>query len=254
MTTTLDESMAALIGVGIDTARYGHRVTFLRPDKQPAAAPLDVLESAAGYAQLHHTLERLHGLQPDVKFHVRIDAAGQYATHLEQFLRGLPLPLEVSTGEPARNAAYRKAHYPKSKSDPTDSLATARYAVVERPQGTPATPPEFFVLREVLGQLESQTKQTTRLINQLHNLLARVFPELATLVADLGTSWVLRLLARYPTPQRLARAQPQSMAAIPYLKPALGAALQQAARSSVGSLQGDIAEALVREKRSTRSR
>jgi len=28
------------IGVGIDTARYGHRVSFLRPDRQPAAKPL----------------------------------------------------------------------------------------------------------------------------------------------------------------------------------------------------------------------
>ena len=25
------------IGVGIDTARYGHRVCFLRPDREPAA-------------------------------------------------------------------------------------------------------------------------------------------------------------------------------------------------------------------------
>ena len=32
---------SAIIGVGIDTARYGHRVTFLRGDKQPAAPPLD---------------------------------------------------------------------------------------------------------------------------------------------------------------------------------------------------------------------
>jgi hypothetical protein len=37
------------IGVGIDTARYGHRVSFLRPDRQPAAKPLTVLENQAGY-------------------------------------------------------------------------------------------------------------------------------------------------------------------------------------------------------------
>ncbi len=43
---------AVTIGVGIDTARYGHRVTFLKADRQPAAPPLDVLESAAGYEQL----------------------------------------------------------------------------------------------------------------------------------------------------------------------------------------------------------
>ena len=31
------------IGVGIDTARYGHRVSFLRPDRKPAAQPLTVM-------------------------------------------------------------------------------------------------------------------------------------------------------------------------------------------------------------------
>lgn len=50
-TTTLDR-----LGVGSDTARYGHRVSFLRPDRQPAAKPLTVLESRAGYQALHHRL------------------------------------------------------------------------------------------------------------------------------------------------------------------------------------------------------
>lgn len=44
------------IGVGIDTARYGHHATFLRPDSQPAAANLTFAESSAGYAQLEARL------------------------------------------------------------------------------------------------------------------------------------------------------------------------------------------------------
>lgn len=246
MATVCDEA-SAVIGVGIDTARYGHRVTFLRSDKHPAAPPLDVLESQAGYEELRQALERLTTRYPGAKLHVRIDAAGQYAANLECFLRSLPLPLEISLGEPARNAAYRKAHFPKRKTDASDSFANARYAVVERPAATPGTPPEFLALREVVSQLESQAKQTTRLINQLHNLLGRVFPELATLVSDLGRSWVLSLLTRYPTPQRLARAKLSSLATIRYLKPDKAAAVHQAAARSIGSFCGEIAESLIRE-------
>jgi transposase len=246
MATVFDEA-CAVIGVGIDTARYGHRVTFLHADKQPAAPPLDVLESHAGYELLGQTLGRLAERYPAARIHVRIDAAGQYAANLEYFLRRLPLPLEISMGEPNRNAAYRKAHFPKRKTDASDSLANARYAVVERPAATPATPPAFLTLREVVSQLESQVKQTTRLINQLHNLLGRVFPELAPIVVDLRKSWALHLLARYPTPQRLARAKLSSLAAIPYLKPERATLIQQAAQHSVASFQGPIAESLVRE-------
>src|ERR1700674_2952990 len=87
------------IGVGIDTARYGHRVSFLRPDRQPAAKPFTVLENQASYHALRERLERLHQQHPQAQFHVRIDAAGQYATNLEGFLRSLSLPITLSIGE-----------------------------------------------------------------------------------------------------------------------------------------------------------
>lgn len=247
MTTLCVDSVSTVIGVGIDTARYVHRATFLRADKQPAAPPLDVSESRQGYEQLASELRRLHAREPGTRFHIRLDAAGQFAVNLEQFLRGLSLPIELSVGEPARNAAYRKAHFPKRKADATDSFANARYAVVERPSATLATPPEHLALREVASQLKSQVTQTTRLICQLHGLLARVFPELAVLVRDLSACWVLDLLARYPTPARIARARLSSLESIPYIKAKTAAAIQQAAQTSVGGLHGAAAEILVQE-------
>jgi hypothetical protein len=48
------------IGVGFDTARYGHHVSFLRTDRQPAANAFTFAESPAGYAELRQALERLH--------------------------------------------------------------------------------------------------------------------------------------------------------------------------------------------------
>src|SRR5262245_54414251 len=77
------------IGVGIDSARYGHGVSFLRPDRQPAAKPLTVLENQAGYQALQQRLEQLHHQHPQAYFQIRIDAAGQYAANLEHFLRAL---------------------------------------------------------------------------------------------------------------------------------------------------------------------
>src|SRR5580704_17960010 len=120
-TTSLDR-----IGVGIDAARYGHRVSFLRPDRQPAAKPLTVLESQAGYQSLQERLETLHRQHPEAHFHVRIDAAGQYAANLEAFLRALHLPMTISIGEPKRNKDYQKAHFPKRPTDDTESQAMAR--------------------------------------------------------------------------------------------------------------------------------
>ena len=235
------------IGVGIDTARYGHRVSFLRPDRKPAAKPLTVMENRAGYQALQDRLNQLHEQHPTANFHVRIDAAGQYAVNLELFLRSLKLPMTISVGEPKRNKDYQKAHFPKRTTDDTESQAMARFAVVELPNATPAPSTPMILLREVAGRLQSKVKQTTQAINRLHNLLARVFPELATLTQDMSAGWVLKLLDKYPTAERIAQAQIASLEKIPYLSVEQAHAVHQAAKQSVASLRGELAEALVRD-------
>ena len=235
------------VGVGIDTARYGHYVSFLRDDKKRALPPVSITESRSGYRRLQRKLEQLRQRYPEAEIYVRIDAAGQYAYNLETFLRSLDLPLIVSVGEPKRNKDYRQAHYPKRKADAVESLAMARYAVVERPGASRATPLEFASLRRVASRLQAQVKQSTRLTNQLHETLSAVFPELATQVYDIASRWVLTLLKKYPTPQRIAAARLSSLKAIPFLPKERAEQIQAAARESVGGVQGDVAEQVVRQ-------
>src|SRR5690606_29512335 len=149
---------------------------------------------------------------------------------------------------PARNKAYRQAHYDKRKADPVESLACARFAVVERPPATPHNPQIFQQLRDVVALLEASAKQQTRLVNQLHNLLARVFPELAVHVPNLSAAWILTLLDNYPTPQKLAAAKLQTLIQIPHLDQQTAQKLQQQAAQSMGSSSGELAEELVRRK------
>src|SRR4051812_25578658 len=210
-------SAAVSIGVGFDTARYGHHVSFLRSDRQPAAQAFSFAESPAGYAQLRRAFDQLRQKFGEVHFSIRIDAAGQYAANLEGFLRAPPWEKTISVGQPKQNRDYRNVHFPKRKADAVDSQACARFAVVEQPAPTPETPPEFARLHELAAALEGQIKQTTRLVNRLHNRLARVFPELALEVGALSASWVLRLLEKSPSPAKIAGAHSASLVKIPHL-------------------------------------
>jgi transposase len=236
--------------VGIDTSRYGHYAVFLRDGQQPAAAELMFAESAAGYAQLRQRLNRL-AEQGAAVLHVRLDAAGQYADNLLHFLRGLAWPgvtLEISCGDPQRNKNYRAALFGTQKSDPLEARAAARYALHERPAAAAVQTPELRLLRQVASRLQATVRQRTRLINQLHQLLALAFPELALLVSDISLGWVLELLTRYPTAECLAVAPAQDLAAIPYLPHAHIAGLLEHARSSIASLRGPLVEDLVRDQ------
>ena len=233
------------IGVGIDTARYGHRVTFLDEHRRPAAPSLSITESQQGYGSLADSLCQLQRKFPQATLRVRIDAAGHYATNLEAFLRNLPLQLEISLGQPKQNKDYQQVHFPKRKSDDTDSHAVARYAVVEAPPATAASAPEILALREVASWLQSQAADCTRAINQLHNLLARVFPELGTLTNNIAGTAILNLLSKYPTAEHVARARLESLQRIPHLKPELAKRLHEAAAISVASLRGPVAAQLI---------
>ena len=235
------------IGVGIDTARYGHVVSFLRPDRQPAAKKLLVMEDQAGYQALRQRLEQLHQQHPQAHFNVRIDAAGQYAKNVEHFLRGLPWSMTLSIGEPKRNRDYQKAHFPKRQTDETESIAMARFAVVEEPTATAPIPEALAVLAEVAARLQAQIKQATQTVNRFHNLLARVFPELAGLANNFAAAWVLELLAKYPSAAKIGQARLASLLKIPYLPKNKAERIHQAAQQSVAGLRGPIAETLVGE-------
>lgn len=243
----MNSNESVLIGVGIDTARYGHHAAFLRADLQPAAQELRFAESPAGYAEFRQALERIHNCNSNIHFCIRIDAAGQYAVNLEQFVRSLPFDKTITIGQPKQNKDYCSVHFPKRKADSVEAQACARFAVVEQPRPTPQTPPAFNQLRDVCAALEGQVKQTTRLVNQLHNRLSRVFPELALEATELNAQWVLRLLAKYPTPAKIAGARMASLLSIPYMTEDKAERIQAAALHTVASATGSVAEGLIRE-------
>ncbi len=159
----------------------------------------------------------------------------------------LALPMTLSIGEPKRNKDYQKAHFPKRQTDETESIAMARFAVVEEPAATAAVPEEMAVLAAVAGRLHAQSKQATQAVNRLHLLLARVFPELANVTNNFAAAWVLELLTKYPSAAKIGQARLASLEKIPYLSKAKAQEVHQAAKQSVGSLRGAVAEALVGE-------
>ncbi len=246
----MNSAEAKHIGIGIDTARYGHHVSFMDDQKRQAAKPFHFNEDAKGYQSLHSAIEQLCQKQPGCVLHIHVDAAGQYAENLLQWLskQQWPATVVISVGQPARNKAYRKAHYDKRKADPIESLACARFGVIERPDATfqPAT--EFSVLRDAVAQMEASATNRARLINQLHNMLARAFPELAVIVKDVSAKSILKLLELYPTAERIAAAPIGSLAKLPHIGPELAAQLHEAAKVSTAANRNRTTQQLIVRK------
>ena len=253
-------AVAARFGVGIDTSRYGHYACFLRDDLQPADDELAFAESADGYDLFRQRLACIAARHPAVTFVVRLDAAGPYADNLLHFLpqldraSGQPVrcianaQVILSCGDPQRNKNYRAALFGAKKSDPVEARAAARFALTQRPAPAVAVSPPLRLLRQVAGRLQSVVRQRTRLINQLHHLLALSFPELALLVKDVSQGWVLEVVHRYPTAELLGAACAADLDAIAYLPAKQIEPLLRHARASIASLDGPAVEELVRDQ------
>jgi transposase len=117
----------------------------------------------------------------------------------------------------------------------------------ERPAPTSPVAP-LRLLRQIAGRLQAVVRQRTRLINQLHHLLALSYPELALLVKDISQGWVLELVHRYPTAELLAAASTADLDAIAYLPSKQIEPLLQQARTSIAALSGSAVEELVRDQ------
>ncbi|WP_146599031.1 transposase [Novipirellula aureliae] len=193
-------------------------------------------------------MEKLHQRFPNAHLHLRIDAAGQYADNIEAFVRSLDqLPMTVSVGQPKVNKDYHSVVAPKNQTDKTESYAMARYAVVEQPQASYGTPPEFTTLKRIASRLQAQVKQTTRLTNALHEALTCVFTELATLAPNIAADWVLMMLMKYPTAKRIAAARLSSLTKIPYLLPEKALEIQNAAKRTVSKQSSELDEELIQD-------
>src|SRR5262249_22109704 len=149
---------------------------------------------------------------------------------------------------PKRNRTSRAALFGAKTSAPIEASACARYAVSERPAATAAPSAPRRILRPVAARLQATVRQRTRVVNQLHPLLALAFPELALVVKDISLGGVLELLHRYPTAAVLATASAGERGSIPYVPDGHITALLEHARSSVGSLAGPAVEELVRDQ------
>ena len=237
------------IGIGIDTARYGHHVSFLDENKRTAAKSFHFKEDSEGYKELRKALDKLRAAHPNVKFLVRIDAAGQYADNFIHWLhKQTDLPLSISVGTPLQNKNYRMAHYDKRKADPIESLACARFAVVEKPQPMPAPDAAFGALRNTVAALEACATNLTRLVNQLHMLLAISFPEFAVIILDISKGYALKLLEKYPTAKRLGSAQIDTLLRIPHLSEQAARKLHERAKTSTAHASDLTQEALIKAK------
>ena len=232
--------------VGVDISKHKHKACIrnIAQDSYSGVFSFDV--DRQGFEKFLGTLEKLSQNKED--FVIGIEATGNYGVTLAYFL--LSHGYNVVEINPYRANQFRKAQGKKAKSDRIDARSLATILSLENHKSLSLPDPVFDNLRELTRFRADMVKDRTSLVNQLHETLSTLFPELATIFGQLDSPTCLPLLIAYPGPEYISRAGEGKVAeslrvtSRGRVGEALAKALMEKAQESVGVFQKQPALAL----------
>lgn len=125
------------------------------------------------------------------------------------------LPIRVARLNPLGVLRFRQSNLKQQFTDKTSAQAIAEYLLVNSDEINYYHPCAYKDYRPVIKHVELLEKQKGQLANKLDLYLYRYFPELLPYCKNSKPKWVLRLVAKYPTSKRMAKARKNT---IPFLK------------------------------------
>jgi transposase len=235
--------------VGIDASK-GYADFVVRDKKRQTIEPAFQLDDTFdGHATLFHILKALCSKHPKARIFAAVESTGGYENNWLRALRRFQgtLPLQVARLNPAHVHENAKAAGRRLTTDAISAENVADFLIAHPDQVDYEHEDDLAGLRRQWTFIEQLTKQRTALVNQLEKDVYSAHPEL---IAHLGSgmpAWVLKVLKRYPTATRLARARPRTVSQIPYVTRKRAEELVAAAKRSVASADDVATETVVRE-------
>lgn len=220
-----------MLYVGIDIAKNKHDLACISDTGHILIKHFRFTNSHHGFSELKARLNQLSPITTDIL--IALESTGHYNYNLVSFLRNLGYT--ILTYNPLIIKEFAKSQsLRKTKTDVKDALLIARKLrsddTTERHQND-----------EKMDELKELTRYQNRLIqarsknkNLYVRLLDIVFPELLSVVGNLHNNYVYELLTKYPTPDKIRRANFSSLLKINYLTADKAKKIQEIASLTIG--------------------
>lgn len=240
----------AIYYLGIDVSKGYADFVILDARGRIVEDTFQLDDTFIGHHQLYQLLTRFVETRGDtVELCAAVESTGGYENNWLGALRRFQgsLPLQTTRLNPARVHYHAKAEGGRTTTDATSAYSIASYLRTHPEKVCYEAHDNLAGLRAHWTFIRGLKKQRTALLNQLESVLYRAQPELVAHLTGDTPAWLLKLLKRYPTAQRLGRARPSSVAQIPYVTKGRAEELIERAKRSVASHVDTATEELVRE-------
>jgi transposase len=197
------------VHVGVDTAKQFHVLVALGPDGR-RSKPFKVLVSRAGFEAANAHLQSLFPGHTPALMLVGLEFAGHHGFTFARFLadRGYPV---VNVLPAHTNRSKELEDNSPLKTDAKDAGQVAKLVGMGIFVRFPFLQTPYVELRLLSVQRHRLTVEATRFKNRLQGVLDLAWPEFLGQFSGLHKRTPLAILERWPLPQELAAAAPQTV-------------------------------------------
>jgi transposase len=223
--------------LGVDVSKGYADFVILNDKKQLVEKNFQLDDTFDGHSRLYEELYTFFSDHPDSIINAAVESTGGYENNWLNTLIKFQGTLNLRTARlnPLGVSANSKADLKRNVTDKISAQNVAEYMIAHPEKVSYQEEDHLAGLRKQWGFIQMLTKQKTQLFNQLECLLYTANPDLLTYCKDGVPEWVLKLLARYPTAEKLSRAKVSSVAKIPFISSSRAQELVADAKKSIAS-------------------
>lgn len=235
--------------LGIDASKGYADFVVVDSRKRIVESVFQLDDTFEGHAHLYQFLEAFCETHSTANLFAGIESTGGYENNWFHALRRFQgsLPLRVARLNPALVQKHAEAEGHRVKTDAVSASYIASFLVAYPEKVNYEQEDSLAGLRAQWRFIDQLTKQETALRNQFQTLLYSAHPELISFLSSGIPAWVLKLVGKYPTARRLAKARLESVVKIPFITRERAKELITAAMQSVASLQDPTIERLLQD-------
>jgi len=233
--------------LGGDVSKGYADFVILDAHKQIVEPNFQLDDTFDGHCKLYEILSRFLQEHPDGMLFAAVESTGGYENNWLHTLMRFQATLNMKSARlnPFGVNANSKASLRRVITDKISARDVAEY-MISHPEKVSYQQEDYWgSLRKLWGFFNMLTKQKTQLFNQLESLLYSANPEIMAYCKKKSPLWLLEVLRRYPTAQKLSEAIPESLARIPHVSAVRAQELIEKAKRSVASRSDGISEELI---------
>jgi transposase len=220
---------------------------ILSEKKQAVIENFQLDDTYAGHCKLYSMLEAYFDTHPGLEIYAAVESTGGYENNWFNTLKSYQkvFNLKVARINPMGVNLNRRASMKRNVTDAISALSIAEYMINHPDNIAFDHEDKWKTLCRHWNFVEMQKSQRTQTINQLETILYCANPTLIRYKKDNLPNWLLELIIKFPTAEKLAKAKPEKLAKIPYLTLARAKTLVAEAKQNIASATDKNAEILV---------